>query len=685
MTAANAEQRRAYHREYDRTHRPNRGETHTTRAGFAMARNRFVAIDGEGFDDSGRHLYVYLAASDGGHFESVYNPNGLSPRECWEFLLSLPRIFGPAIYVSYSFGYESEYWIPTNRDRVKILDETGRCLYGPYRIRLWPRKRFEITRVLTVDGKPVKGPRVRIDDVFSYFACSFEKAVEEWLPNITPLQRSVLHEGKALRGAFTRAAFEDGSVQLYNRVELQLLVLLARALKSAREDAGLQSSDFYSPANLAVALFKKYHVTIMPAPPQVEKAAYAAFFGGRIECAAFGSYFGPVYEYDINRAYPYAMSLLPDLSEGTWERSFRFRTRSRWSLYRVSWDFPEGWRFYPFPWRAENGAVFYPPRGTGWVWAPEIQPWMLKFLRFSDGWHFIASKNNIPPFGWQADVYRQTLDLKRRGLTGPAHSLKVGQNSAYGKLAQQTSMRIGEVDGHMGRVRPTFHHPCYAGLITSMTRARLWEMLDDFNSGDETEIISFCTDAVYSTSPLCLLDSADDGHTLGKVEPVSDEFGALKCETFDAMQSLQSGVYRLQKDGEWITRARGFANRNVPWDLVNEGWMNGAQTVTHVLKRFIGHRWASHQSRYHARTWASVPKEIRLGAVGKRYLAPKPKFTAMDNPSRRLYWTLPERDIGYDEVSAPNLPNFGRRPMVAQEETAEDLGDWRAEAGPYEG
>lgn len=679
MTFKDPEKRRAYYRDYDRIHRPNRGETHTTRAGFAMARNHFVAIDGEGLDVAGRHLYVYLAASDGDRLRSVYNPNGLTPRECWEFLLSLPKVFGPAVYVSYASGYDSEYWIPTRPDRQKLLDETGWCLYGPYRILLWPRKRFEITRVLTDDGKPVKGPRVRIDDVFSYFSCTFEKAVEEWLPNITPLQRSILHEGKARRKAFTQADFEDGTVQRYNKVELQLLVHLARALKSAREDAGLKSSDFYSPANLAVALFKKYQVKIVPAPAEVERAAYAAFFGGRIECAAFGSYFGPVYEYDINRAYPYAMSLLPDLSNGTWQRSSSFRPKSQWSLYRVSWDFPEGWRFYPFPWRAERGNVFYPPRGTGWVWAPEIQPWMLKFLRFSDGWHFIPSKDNVPPFGWQADVYRQTLDLKGRGLTGPAHALKLGQNSAYGKLAQQTSMRIRNVNGHQVPQRPTFHHPCYAGLITSITRARLWNMLDDFNSDDETGIISFCTDAVYSTTPLLVLTSGEDGRILGNVEPVSDEFGALKCETFDAMQSLQSGVYRLRKGGEWTTRARGFANRNVPWDLVNEGWKRGAEAVTHTQERFIGHRWASHQARYRARTWSNVPKEIRLGAVGKRYLAPAPTFTAIDNPATRLYWTLPERDIGYDDPSAPNLPNFGRRPKVSQDETAEDLRDWGTE------
>lgn len=695
--------RRSKQTAWDRVNRPRRGETHTTRAGFATRRDRFVAIDGEGYTtEDGRHLYAYLAASDGERVESVYNPYGLSPRECWEFLLSLPKAFGPSVYVSYSFGYDTEFWLPTRPDRLQRLDDTSRCLYGPYRFLLWPRKRFEIART---EGTP---SRVRIDDVFSYFGSSFEDALPAWLPPPSDEDSELLHFGKSKRGHFTREDFETGLIARYNALELRLLVQLVKSLKAAREEVGIVSSDFYSPANLAVALFKRYEVKVEPAPPPVERAAYAAYFGGRIECAAFGTFLGPVYEYDINRAYPYAMSELPDLSNGRWERSDAYLPDSRWAVYHIRWDFPEGWRFYPFPWRSSSGAVCYPPRGSGWIWAPEVRHWMVDQgrVRVFDGWHFRPAANNVPPFGWQADVYQQTLELKRRGETGPAAALKLGQNSCYGKLAQQTSARTAIVDGARVRTRPTFHQPCYAGLATSITRARIWDILteqyaspgEDLADPEVCKVVSICTDAVYALEPIYQLESVDGSRRIpGEYRVVSyegdEEFGSLKFERFDGIQSLQSGVYRLKhldgctcgkcSDG-WGTRARGFANRNVPWSLVNEGWRKGAPTVRYEVERFIGHRWARAQPKYAPRSWPKIPKEIRLGAVGKRYVAPTPIFSAEENPSTRLYWTKPERDVGYEDESDPNLPDFTRRPKPPASETAEDLRDLGWGDSPFE-
>jgi hypothetical protein len=667
---------------WDRLNRPHRGESHTTRAGFALRRNRFVTLDGEGYNvDKSHHVYAYLGASDGKQVESIYNPEGLSPRDVWQFLLSLPKIFGPAIYVGFSLGYDIEFWLPTHPERLKWLDRTGRCRYGPFRFLYWPRKRFEVARTEGVKA------RVRVDDLFSYYGKSFEVAVEEWKLPISPEEARLLREGKAKRGKFTREDFESGFIRRYNGLELRLLGQLVRLLRESRERVGIYTSDFYSPANLAVALFKKYHVRIRPSPPEVERAAYAAFFGGRIECAAFGTYLGPVYEYDINRAYPHAMSFLPDLSNGSWDDSADYRPDAQWSLYHLRWAFPQGWRFYPFPWRASNLAVFYPPRGSGWIWAPEIDPQWVKrgWVNVTQAWHFRPAENNVPPFGWQADVYQQTLDYKARGETGPATTLKLGQNSCYGKLAQQTSAKIELINGQRVRARPTFHQPCYAGLITSITRARLWKLLAefvDFGPGqhERQEVVALCTDAVYSLRPLVWLEFPSDPPSEDR-SPVSSEFGSLKMEVFDGMQSLQSGVNRTLRNGAWESRGRGFTDRKVPWDLVNKGWRAGKSSVRYEVERFVGHRWAHAQSKWPARSWSMIPKVIHLGAVGKRYLAPAPHYSPSENPATRLYWTNPERDVEYTEESNANLPDFNRRPQPPPEGTAEDLADlgWAGE------
>ncbi len=677
--------KREYQRNWDRRNRPARGETHTTRAGFALRRDRFVAIDGEGYNpDPRRHAYAWLAASDGNRSVSIYNESGLSARECWEFLLSLPKEFGPAIYVGYSLSYDTEFWLPTKPDRIELLDRTGRCKYGPYRFQYWPRKRFEVARI---EGEEA---RVKVDNVYSYFGSSFESAIDDWGIPVSPADRGVLRAGKKRRGQFTRADFENGSIERYNQVELRLLVELVRSLADAREAVGIRSSDFYSPANLAVALFKRFQVSIEPSPAPVEVAAYSAFFGGRIECAAFGTKLGPVWEYDINRAYPFAMASLPDFSNGTWERSTGYRPDSPWSLYHTRRAFPEGWRFYPLPWRASNGAVFYPPRGSGWIWAPEIDPrWLeLGWVIVDKAWHFRPNADNVPQFGWEEDVYRQSCELKAQGKAGPAKTLKGGQNSGYGKLAQRVSARTEIVKGVRVRARPTYHNPCYAGLTTSITRARLWALQAEFaefgpSLYQSPGVIAYCTDAVIADRPLVWLEFAESNANPGGV-PVSSEFGALKMEEFDGIQSLQSGVYRTLNRGVWTSRGRGFPNRSPPWDLINEGWRKGRESVSYEVERFVGHRWAKVQPKFAPRTWVRIRKDIRLGAVGKRYMAPLPRFSELHNPSTELYWTKPERDIEYDAESAPNIPDFTRRPRPPSDETSEDLRDLGWEEAPFE-
>jgi hypothetical protein len=495
---------------------------------------------------------------------------------------------------------------------------------------------------------------------------------------LTRDEQRILHEGKQRRGAFTRKDFESGFIAGYNAVEHRGLVRLVRQLHDAAERAGIHTSDFYSPANFAVALFRKYGVRIVPCPSLVELAAYAAFFGGRIECAAYGTYLGPVWSYDIRRAYPYSMSLLPDLANGRWSHGRSYRPHAKWSLYHVRWAFPDGWRFYPFPWRDTNGAVYYPPRGSGWIWAPEIRRWWVesKAVTVTEAWHFTPAEHNVPPFGWQADVYRRSLEYELNDEKGPANALKLGQNSSYGKLAQQTSAPR-KVGGEWVRARPTFHNPCYAGLTTSLVRSRMWDLMAEVNTpiNNDLGVVADCTDAVYSTRPLY--------GWLGETSDlVSDDFGALKMERFDGVQSGQSGVYRTLREGgdpetadDWVTHGRGFANRNVPWDLINDGWRHGLPTVSYAVERFIGHRWARAQSKYAARSWSLVSKTIHLGAVGKRYVAPAPVYTDGDNPAERLYWTKPINDVEYYSESARNLPDFTRRQTWdATNEDVRDLG-----------
>lgn len=713
MPFKDPQRRRSYHAEYDRTHRPHRGETHTKRPGYASRRDRFVSIDGEGYTlADGQHAYAWLAASDGQRSVHVFNANGLDHRTCDEFLLSLPGEFGPSIYVAYGMGYDTEFWIPTRRRALEFIDRNGRCLDGPYRFLLWPRKRFEIARIRDSKDRPIKGPKVTIDDVFSNFSCSFEEAVEKWRIPVTKIEAELLHQGKQKRGHFELRDFESGLVEAYNNVEHRLLVALVRALRHARESVGIVTSSYYSPANLSTVLFRRFGVTIEPPRSELERrvwdASYSAYFGGRIECAAYGTYPGDVWEYDINRAYPWAMSTLPDFARGEWERDADFRQKSRWSLYHLRWDFTDlNLRFNPLPWRDTNGAVYYPPRGTGWAWAPEVRTEFVSGRRIQilDAYHFLPADQGAHPFAWQEEVYRQQQRFAREILAngepnpdynlGAALVLKLAQNSAYGKLAQRVSAQteIGP-DGLRVRTRPRFHNPIYAGLITSIGRSRLWDLIHEVNGledfgEDDRGVIALATDAVFTSRRLWSDELRQNepsvrGRRLVGATEYGGNFGAVKIEEFRKMESLQSGVYRLFGGKDPVVRGRGFGDRKVPWNLIEQGWRDCMSSVSFPVERFIGHRWARAQSKYAPRSWVQVPKTITLGAVGKRRLAPPPRYTSRQNPARRLYWTMPIDDVDFYAESAPNLPNFRLAGVRSASATAENLSDLGFGEGPSE-
>lgn len=150
------------------------------------------------------------------------------------------------------------------------------------------------------------------------------------------------------------------------------------------------------------------------------------------------------------------------------------------------------------------------------------------------------------------------------------------------------------------------------------------------------------------------------------------------------MQTLQSGVYRLFGGKEPVVRGRGFGDRKVPWDQIEDGWRDCQPSISFLVDRFIGHKWSWAQSKYAARSWAKVPKTISLGAVGKRRLAPSPRYSHRENPANRLYWTMPIDDIDYYAESAPNLPDFSLGRSWSPSETAENLIDMGLWDGPSE-
>jgi hypothetical protein len=667
MPFKSSERRREYQRAYGKRHP---GDRHLSRVARADEAARYIAVDGEGLGD----LYAYLADSTGRSLGP--RRDGLSTMACLDFLVDLGLRPEPSIVVGFSLGYDIENVLADLKERTfeRLDDPSVWTRWGDFLLKYWPRKRFQVKRISD-------GAYIRIDDVFSFFNTGFERVVSDWLGKdaASPL----LAEGKRTRGTWTWDDYESGFVQRYNAEELRLLVGVMRRFNAAKHSVGIRTADHYSPAALSRAKLQEWGVRpyITDLPPGVREAAYAAFFGGRIECAAYGVHRGAVYNYDLNSAYPRFTSVLPDLAHGRWVRE-RKQDVPRWGevvLYHLRWHFKAKRRFYPFPWRESNGAVYFPDKGTGWVWSPEFESAFRSgafgsagSVTILDAWRFVSEPERglepVRPFARIIDLYRQR---KEYANLPEEKVIKLVLSAIYGKLAQRTSA---------SRRQPTYHQIAYAGLITSRVRALLYEVVRTA----EESIISIATDGVYSTEPLTLPPNL-----------VGDYLGQFKGKRYEEMVSLQSGVYRLRDVDGWHSFGRGFGERDLPWDRIVAGWHARQREIAYELRkpRFVGHRLAFQTDPSTWRKWIPVTKKISLGAVGKR--TDVAVCREVDR-SHELAWTAPDSlGLTINSESAPNLPNFEgreterdrkpvdeRRDLPLGEGTCEDLNDPLGEDGP---
>ncbi len=596
-------------------------------------RGLFVAFDGEGFNrPDGTHVYALLQDSAGGRIEDW--ANGLSSYRCFRFILDAPKRFGSRFCgVSYGFDYDVNNFL---RDltlaKLEHLHEHHEVKTGHFRLEWRPRKWFQVSELDPATNRTIKGRSVRIYDTLGFYNVAFIKACEDWVGEDDP-DYALVAQGKDLRSKFS--VDQADFMRRYNEAELRLMVRLTTQLKAAFDTAGIELFQYYGAGAAAWKFlsdieFKKY---IDPEiRTEIRSAARCAYFGGRIEVPVYGCIPGPLYDYDINSAYPSAALELPNIASGKWSRDRLYRPDLPFSLYHLHWDLPLGREFYPFPWRAPDGAIFFPPKGRAWIWSPELSAALRdggfpkRSIRVLDAWHFAPNDPDFHPLELLRDKYALRKRFEREGNPA-AMALKLTLNAIYGKLAQSVSgmAQFGGKKG-MGR-RPTFHQIEYAGFMASTCRARVYSAACQ----KPEPILAFSTDGILSTEPLDLR--------------VSAEMGDWDLERFEAATLVQSGVYRLLgSDGKWTTRARGLAERDIPWDDVLMAWTRGDHTLQVVgRERFIGIGAALSNDRMDLwRRFRVLPKDLQLTAIGKRWdLHPPNEWTPSDNPATRPHRTEP--------------------------------------------
>ncbi len=627
--------------------------------GVSFTDIQFIGWDGEGINQgfidewTECQKYVLISASSG---EYIYRDEGISFEERLTFVTQLGVKYPRHTHVIFGASYDFNKLIEgLPREKVEELHTSKNWVqFNQWYFRYRPRKELVIAHL--PEGKEFDKHRrlrdqcdgyIRFWDVIGFFQMPFLKVVEEWL-GIDYIDYELLATGKEGRLHFT-AEDKDFIIQ-YNAAEVKALVKVMEILHAQLYKLDLRITRWDGAGAIAAQVFKKYNLTDayyapdaegnkktrIELPEELEEATRFAYFGGRIESGFIGSYYDKIWSYDINSAYPFAASLLPDLNQGKWkyhEGPLELKhvlKMNRMTLFRVQFHFENDRLYYPFPYRCSYGAVLFPKDGERWIYAPEL--WAAintletgDILNVWEAWEFRPFSNagdgpinlyrQVPtPFSILGHLYYERLKLVK--IKDPAEKvLKLAINAVYGKICQKIGWN--ESTGEP----PRFHLLLFAGAITSFTRAMIYNVV----YSNQDSIVSISTDGILATKPI-------DNIRL----TAEKEFGGWSTDIYDSLVQLQSGVYWLLKNGIWKEKARGLGrvtgagktqkerenNRNELIKLriqsIENGWKNKKQRVYFDVKSFITSKQACRSDNWFPRLghWYRMHDE-KTGEIGR--------------------------------------------------------------------
>jgi len=565
----------------------------------------FAFWDGEEVKDGG---YCLFGASVGGmrpEYDTYIQGKHLNTGAMLDLLLQVASDYKGASHVAFSFDYDVNQILNELKWAALItLRKTGKVSWEGYEIEHIPHKIFKVSSKEREAGNR----SIRIDDTFSYFRCRYDKALRKYSVG-DAADIDVISDGKDKRSDFW---FKDiDEIRYYWGTEVMLGCDLMEKIRSMSHRAGYHVKQWYGPGALAAYSLAENKVPeiMKPSPPRVHAASLSAYAGGWFERYKMGVHDGAVWTWDINSAYVYAMSLLPDLSTGYWEHIQRpspdLARTTRFGLFRTVWKptfsaYMQACHGVPFPLfhRDNNGSIHRPVgRSDVWLWNPEAaNAATTPYSEFREAW--IYHDDGAEPFSWVSDMY--TLRLALQSENDPSEKiLKWAMASYYGRLAQRTGWN------ERTRSAPRFHQIEWAGWITSKCRAMVYQAA--FDAGTKGGLVSVDTDGIISTCPIDVLPNGQ-----------GNQLGRWKADEYDGLIYLQNGVYWLRKDGKWEDpKLRGIPRTRLDPETGLAALRDGG-TMTLSRRTFVGYGAALQGKRDEWRTWVDRDMHISAQQAGSR-------------------------------------------------------------------
>ena len=382
-----------------------------------------IGVDGEGED--GR--YTLLAASDEDGFERfIEDRDGLDTERCLRFLLSLPPkpfVFG------FAFSYDVNMILSSlSHDELFTLAQWGRVFWREWRIAHVPGK------ALTITHRASKRTCI-VWDLYPWIQSSFVRMLEDFeLADKPTLER--IASMKDQRSDFANVSMD--LIRTYCLEECRLLSKAVRMLLDLILESGYKTNVFYSPGSLSAAVMRAHHVNDYRLEGEggvLREAIEEAYVGARAEVAQVGPIEGPLFENDINSAYPAEIAKLPCFAHGVWRKYRRGREITDTTLVRVKWKTKTGTLWGPFPVRPRVGSLRFPTSGEAWIWGREarVGARVCSSFEILGGWEYVPRCDHRP-FAYVQEIYDRRRVLKDEG-SPLEYVYKLILNSTYGMSA----------------------------------------------------------------------------------------------------------------------------------------------------------------------------------------------------------------------------------------------------------
>ena len=467
----------------------------------------------KGFDTETNKGDIFLIAdSDGNYLDDI------SPKTVLDFLYHKRNHNSWNFF--YHIGYDAEVICKLLGKNLFSYKETGKTNfeYKDYIINYIPAKKLAIS----------KGHHsVIFFDIWQFYLSKLSVAYQE---NIGSLDASYLSM-KEKRDEFSLTFYSRNKKRIRDYCVNDCI--LTKELSEKWIDLFYKAFGFYcqrwlSSGYLAEKILINNNLPIPmfdSVPYEIQDLAWRSYVGGRFEIIRRG-FIGKAYLYDINSAYPFALSKFPDISNGEWIKSKSINKNSLLGFFKILADIRDHKIVTPFPFN--NGRLIFPSgKFITYVTLAELLACESPdFYKILDSYQFISNSAQYQYQQFVENMYNKRMSLKEANddLERP---FKVILNSIYGKTAQKINRRIGNL-----------FNPIIASFITGFTRAQLYRFV--IENGIEKDLVSMATDSICTTK---------------RLDCNSDRLGEF---SFDDSASdvffVQNGVYRF--NNKW--KKRGF-------------------------------------------------------------------------------------------------------------------------------